>query len=77
MKDSPRGYNLHFNSVCLNFGLKLCISDECVYIKVESNDHRNKKTPTASLACSHRKLHASHLNTASIRTATMPCAFSS
>ena len=49
MKDSPRGYNLHFNSVCLNFGLKRCISDECVYIKVESNDHRNKETPTASL----------------------------
>jgi hypothetical protein len=37
MKDSPRGYNLHFNSVCLNFGLKRCISDECIYIKIESN----------------------------------------
>ena len=49
MKDSPRGYNLHFNSVCLNFGLKLCISDECVYIKIESNDKRNKETPAASL----------------------------
>jgi hypothetical protein len=49
MKDSPRGYNLHFNSVCLNYGLKRCISDECVYIKIESNDKRNKETPSASL----------------------------
>ena len=49
MKDSPRGYNLHFNSVCLNYGLKRCISDECVYIKIESNDKRNKETPAASL----------------------------
>jgi hypothetical protein len=49
MKDSPRGYNLHFNSVCLSYGLKRCITDECVYIKIESNDNRNKETPAASL----------------------------
>jgi hypothetical protein len=49
MKDSPRGYNLHFNSVCLSYGLKRCISDECVYIKIESNDNHNKEIPAASL----------------------------
>jgi hypothetical protein len=49
MKDSPRGYNLHFNSVCLSYGLKRCISVECVYIKIEPNDNRNKETLADSL----------------------------
>ena len=49
MKDSPRGYNLHFNSVCLSYGLIRCTTDECVYIKIESNDKRSKDTPAATL----------------------------
>lgn len=50
MKDSPRGYNLHFNKVCTDYGLTRCVSDECVYIKVESNDKRNPTTPAPSLS---------------------------
>ena len=50
MKDSPRGYNLHFNKVCTDYGLTRCVSDECVYIKVESNDKRNSTAPAPSLS---------------------------
>ncbi len=49
MRDSPRGYDLHFNSVCLSYGLIRCTTDECMYIKIESNDKRNKDTPADSL----------------------------
>ena len=50
MKDSPRGYNLYFNKVCLDYGLQRCTTDECVYIKIESNDKRNPDVPAPTLA---------------------------
>jgi hypothetical protein len=77
MKDSPRGYNLHFNSVCLNFSLKRCISDECVYIKIESNDHRNKETPETSLDVLTSQTTCITPEHRIHKDRTMPCAFSS
>ena len=50
MKNSPRGYTLHFNKVCLDYGLTRCVADECVYIKIESNDKHNPHIPAPSLA---------------------------
>ena len=40
MKQAPRGYWQHFYDICTDWGMRRCLSDECVYIKTVSNDTR-------------------------------------
>ena len=37
MKDSPRGWDQLFSSVCTDFGLTRLKSDECVFVKFVNN----------------------------------------